>query len=142
MVARHYFTKSMNKKVLVSIISLLVLILAICVIVFISINKNEAPAIEKTVAPITVKSTDCNPYLNIETAVKTGDLKGCECLATESQKTLCKANVTDGALYARALSETDISICNNISDLGMKKACTNVVQGKIDFIQKNLLLKK
>ena len=79
----------------------------------------------------------CNPYLNIETLAKTGDVKACDCLVDTVKRGQCQMSISDAAYYYKASNQADISLCGNISLAGMKNACVNVVQNKIDFIKKN-----
>lgn len=119
----------MNKKVLISTLVVLGLILIITGLVFWLGNKLE----ENNLA-----NQNCNPYLNIGEVAETGDIKGCECLVIKAQQSLCQANITNSVSYTNAIQQTDLSQCNNISDFGMKEACTNITQGKIDFMKGNL----
>ena len=118
----------MNKKVLIFSLVVLGLILIITGLVFWFGNRQEETNLAK----------NCNPYLNIETIVKTGDKESCDCLNNKAQQSLCKININNTTSYTSAIQQTDLSQCNNISDFGMKATCIKITQGKIDFMKGNL----
>jgi hypothetical protein len=119
----------MQKKVLWS--SLVVLCLVIIALAFVFWPRN----IENVNNP---SNQACNPYLDISTIVKTGDLKSCDCLTDVAQKSLCQNNISNATSYTSAIEQADLSQCNKIGDPGMKAACINITQGRIDFTNKNL----
>lgn len=79
----------------------------------------------------------CNPYLNIEAIIKTGDLKSCDCLDNKLQIKQCQETITGAGSFTAAAQSSDLSSCENIIDIGMKAACIRITQGKIDFANKN-----
>jgi hypothetical protein len=110
----------MNKKILFSIVILLLILVALF---FVLMPKEE------------VKK--CDPYINLDSVVQTGNLEGCDCLADEAQKTICQKNISNAVIYTKALKQTDLSLCQEISLSQMKEACLSAIKGKIDFLQKS-----
>jgi len=127
----------MPKKYLFSLITVPVLILVFVALAFLFDNNKDNSLYYMGVPTGGVKSTNCPSYVDIGSIVKIGDHEGCNCLVTETEKNLCRTNVTNVSAYTKALRQTDLSACNTVSDLEMKKACINIVQEKIDFIKKN-----
>jgi hypothetical protein len=87
---------------------------------------------KKTNAPANSNQT-CNPYQDIAVTSKTGDTKGCDCLADIEQKKICVSNITDSFSMASAAQKLDLAACARISDPGRKNSCFNIVQSKIDY---------
>jgi hypothetical protein len=85
-----------------------------------------------------LSNSKCNPYLNISSTAKSGDVKNCDCLADASQIKLCQTNVSNITSYTNALQKSELSQCDNIGDIGMKAACQKIIQGKIDFAKRNI----
>ena len=78
----------------------------------------------------------CTPYADIATAVKTKDVKSCNCLRSDSLKRQCQSDINDAATYTNAINRGDLTACDQISNEGMKEACISIAQSKIDFINK------
>lgn len=123
--------EKIKQKLLLS--GLTILCLALIIVLYIFWPRGESNT-DIFLSATTTQS--CNPYLDISTIVKTGDLKSCDCLATSSLKTQCQANISNATSYTNALTQSNVSACNNISDLGMKSACIKIIQGKINFANK------
>lgn len=110
----------MNKKVYITILVLILIIVIAIVWYFIKSGSSEA----------------CMPYEDIASITKTGDVGSCDCLKTAGERKECRDNINGVVSYSNALKSSDISKCENISDIDMKSACISVVQGKIDFAKK------
>ena len=111
----------MNKKVLIStlvVIGLILITLALVLLLGGEKEDNVAPA------------QTCNPYLNISTIVKTRDLKSCDCLTEASQREMCQTNINDAIYFSRGVQRSDATQCANIKDIGMKSACENLTKSK------------
>jgi len=78
----------------------------------------------------------CIYLIDIKDINFNGDLNQCDCLKDIYQKDMCLVNIKDTNLFTQATKQMDLSLCDGISVLTMKNGCINVVQGKIDFINK------
>jgi len=120
------------KKILYSIGIVVIFLVVIAVIKFL-------PEKEMGIATPDIRAEEkCNPYSNIEEAVLTGDLKSCDCLKKELEKNKCITTINDATFYTTSLKQLNISLCDKISQIEMRKACLVVVKSKIDFAQNNL----
>jgi hypothetical protein len=113
----------MQKKVLWS--SLVILCLILIVVAFSFLFKKNPTSL-------------CEPYLNISEISKTGNLKSCDCLKDAVQIKECQNTISNAATYTDALSQSNLSACNKIIDLGMKEACINITKAELDFVKQNV----
>ena len=113
----------MQKKVLWS--SVIILILILIALFFVLRPK-------KTPAPL------CEPYLNIAGISKTGDTKSCDCLEGAEQIKQCQAKISNTTTYTDALSQSNLSACDNILDVGMKEACISITKAEQEFVKQNV----
>ena len=119
----------MNKKLFVTIVIVLCLLLIAAGVTFWSKEKNVNNSLDLA------KTETCNPYLNIDEIARTGDDRSCSCLVDTVKRGLCQSYISDASYYSKAVDQTNISLCDSISLENMKKACVGVVQEKIDYIQ-------
>jgi len=119
----------MNKKIVLSVIIILFLILVSSIIIYFFGGK-----ISSNIA----KSQRCIFLIDIRDINFNGDPNQCDCLKDIYQKDMCLVNIKDTSLFTQATKQMDFSLCDGISVLTMKNGCINVVQGKIDFINKSL----
>ncbi len=77
----------------------------------------------------------CDSFTDMSSIINTNDIDKCQCLKDEIQILKCQSDLRDKNLYDKAISETDINICDTISLVDMKNSCLNLVQSKIDYIK-------
>jgi len=123
----------MKNKVLLYSIVVMCLILLILASVLLLKSKKNASVLTDEASSNNPATLNCNPYTDIIAAAKTGDLSGCNCLTDVTQKGICLGNLSDAAIYTKALKESNLSLCSNISLIGMKDACLRIVNQKISF---------
>jgi hypothetical protein len=109
-----------NKKIYLFLAIILALILIALAVYFITTKNKKV----------------CTPYADIATAVKTGDAKSCDCFRSDSLKKQCQTDISDATSYTSAVNRGDLVACEKILNEGMKEACVNIAQSKIDFINK------
>lgn len=127
----------MNKKYLLSAISILALILIVIMIALLLPNNKKNSSSPSKPIMNTIMPTDCQPYRNLSVATETGDSAGCDCLPNPVLIKQCQTNISDIGLSAKALKEVDLSACELISSAEIKSNCLKLVQGKLDFSTKN-----
>lgn len=116
----------MQKKVLW--VSIIILIIILAALFFVLMPKKANTPIVQT----------CEPYLNISAISKTGDTKSCDCLKDAVQIKQCQAKISNATTYTDALSQSNLSACDNILDAGMKEACISITKAEIEFIKQNV----
>lgn len=100
----------------------------VIILLFVFWPKNQLTVVDQSV---------CKPYVDIASIIKTGEIRGCDCLKNIEQIKSCQDTITGAGSLTTATQKSDLSQCNNITDEGMKAACISITQGKIDFAKKN-----
>jgi len=85
------------------------------------------------IIPILLQET-CNPYSDLSNSIKNNDLGVCDCIKDPVQKSLCQGNLSDSALFTKAINQSNSALCEKVSDTKMKEACLNIVTGKPNLI--------
>jgi hypothetical protein len=66
-------------------------------------------------------------YLVMDESVIGGDPEGCDQIANESKRDLCKSLATDISIYNKALQESDVELCAGIKDETFRNACAEAI---------------
>ena len=118
----------MSKKIFWSVIIILVLIVATLFFVFWPKSEviNPSPAVNIAFPPAKI----CDPYSNLDTIVKTGDVKSCVCLTGTKQKSQCQSSIENATAYTKAITQSSAVACDKITAPEMKTACVNIVKSR------------